>query len=47
MIEAKPAKRSWIDDDEDEEEEMPEGVNLSGGIRGWLSRRFSASRRKS
>jgi 3-hydroxyisobutyrate dehydrogenase-like beta-hydroxyacid dehydrogenase len=47
MIEAKPVKRSWIDDDEDEEEEMPEGVNLSGGIRGWLSRRFSGSRRKS
>jgi 3-hydroxyisobutyrate dehydrogenase-like beta-hydroxyacid dehydrogenase len=34
-------------EDEEEEEEIPEGVNLSGGFRSWLSRRFSKSRRKS
>ncbi|HEX4668295.1 MAG TPA: NAD(P)-binding domain-containing protein [Chthoniobacterales bacterium] len=37
-----------VDEDEDEHaEEIPEGVNLSGGFRSWLSRRFSKSRRKS
>jgi len=46
IVEAKPAKPKWIDEDEDEAEEIPPGVNLSGGIRGWLSRRFSAPGRK-
>jgi hypothetical protein len=47
IIEPTVARPKWIDDEEDEEEDLPEGVNLSGGIRGWLSRHFSASRRKS
>ena len=47
VIEPTVARPKWIDDEEDEEEDLPEGVNLSGGIRGWLSRHFSASRRKS
>ena len=43
---SKPAKPKWIEEeDEDEHEEIPEGVNLSGGIRGWFSRRLT--RRKS
>ena len=33
------------DDEDDDQEEIPAAVNLSGGIRGWLSRRLS--RRKS
>ncbi len=31
---------------EPQEEEIPEGVNLSGGFRGWLSRRFRSSSRR-
>jgi hypothetical protein len=47
IVEAKPAKPKWIDEDEEEADEIPQGVNLSGGIRGWLSRHFSAPGRKS
>ena len=44
--EAKPPRMNWMDEDEDDDqEEVPAAVNLSGGIRGWLSRRLS--RRKS
>ena len=44
IVKAKPARPNWIDDEEDENEEIPPGVNLSGGIRGWVSRRFSRRR---
>jgi 3-hydroxyisobutyrate dehydrogenase-like beta-hydroxyacid dehydrogenase len=44
IIKAKPAKPKWLDEDDEEEEEIPPGVNLSGGIRGWLSRRLSRRR---
>jgi 3-hydroxyisobutyrate dehydrogenase-like beta-hydroxyacid dehydrogenase len=44
FVKAKPAKPNWIDDEEDEDEEIPPGVNLSGGIRGWFSRRLSRRR---
>jgi 3-hydroxyisobutyrate dehydrogenase-like beta-hydroxyacid dehydrogenase len=43
-IKAKPARVGWIDDEEDEDEDIPPGVNLSGGIRGWFSRRLSRRR---
>ena len=43
-IKAKSARPNWIDDEEDEDEEIPPGVNLSGGIRGWFSRRLSRRR---
>jgi len=44
IVKAKPARPNWIDDEEDEDEEIPPGVNLSGGIRGWFSRRLSRRR---
>jgi 3-hydroxyisobutyrate dehydrogenase-like beta-hydroxyacid dehydrogenase len=44
IVKAKSARPNWIDDEEDEDEEIPPGVNLSGGIRGWVSRRFSRRR---
>ena len=44
IVRAKPARPNWIDDEEDEDEEIPPGVNLSGGIRGWFSRRLSRRR---
>jgi 3-hydroxyisobutyrate dehydrogenase-like beta-hydroxyacid dehydrogenase len=44
IVNAKPAKPIWHDDEEDEEDETPPGVNLSGGIRGWFSRRLSRRR---
>jgi len=44
IVKAKPARPNWIDDEEDEKEEIPPGVNLSGGIRGWVSRRLSRRR---
>ena len=43
-VKAKPVRPNWIDDEEDEDEEIPPGVNLSGGIRGWFSRRLSRRR---
>jgi 3-hydroxyisobutyrate dehydrogenase-like beta-hydroxyacid dehydrogenase len=52
--ETKPAELKSTDGAEkkegekkEEEQEIPEGVNLSGGIRGWFSRRLSTSRRES
>jgi len=44
IVKAKPSRPNWIDDEEDEDEEIPPGVNLSGGIRGWFSRRLSRRR---
>ncbi|MEO8439702.1 MAG: NAD(P)-binding domain-containing protein [Spartobacteria bacterium] len=38
--EPKTAQPNW-DEDEAEEEDVPGGVNLSGGMRGWLSRFLS------
>ncbi len=50
-VEAKsdePKPRATAEEKEgEEEEEIPEDVNLSGGFRSWLSRRFSKSRHKS
>ena len=40
--ETKPPGMNWMDEDEDDDqEEFPAAVNLSGGIRGWVSRRLS------
>ena len=44
IVKAKPPRPNWIDDEEDDDEEIPPGVNLSGGIRGWFSRRLSRRR---
>jgi 3-hydroxyisobutyrate dehydrogenase-like beta-hydroxyacid dehydrogenase len=46
-LETKPGAMPVDEDEDDEEEDVPEGVNLSGGFRSWLSRRFSKSGRKS
>jgi hypothetical protein len=54
-VETKPAASKPMDGEEKKEEtkekgeagEIAEGVNLSGGFRGWFSRRLSTSRRES
>ena len=53
-VETKPAELKPTDGEEkkegakkEEEKEVSDGVNLSGGIRGWFSRRLSTSRRES
>jgi hypothetical protein len=43
---APPAPAEPEQKSESKEEAIPEGVNLSGGFRGWVSRRFRSSSRR-
>ena len=46
FLEPRPRAIPADESEVDEEDEIPDDVNLSGGFRSWLSRRFSKSRRE-
>jgi 3-hydroxyisobutyrate dehydrogenase-like beta-hydroxyacid dehydrogenase len=46
-MESADAAEKKGEDEKEQEQEVSDGVNLSGGFRGWFSRRLSTSRRES